>query len=147
MFGPPGLAYVYLVYGMYHCLNVVTEPEGRAAAILVRAAEPVLGVEAMRAARRSASRRRPAAGDVSRLASGPGVLCRAMSITRADSGLDLLDPDGPLRLELPAEPLPAARVAATARVGIDYAPEPWRGIAWRFLDRESPAVSGPRVRP
>jgi DNA-3-methyladenine glycosylase len=141
MFGPPGVAYVYLVYGMYHCLNVVTEPEGRAAAILIRAAEPLAGLEAMRAARaghRGPARPMPDA----RLASGPGVLCAAFSITRADTGLDLLDDAGSLRLELAAATLPADRIAETARVGIDYAAVEWRDRPWRFVDRASPSVSG-----
>lgn len=146
MFGPPGVAYVYLVYGMYHCLNVVTEPEGRAAAILIRAAEPVSGLGAMRHARLAGEPRgRVAATAISdrRLASGPGVLCRAMSITRLDTGRDLLDPSSPLRLELADAALPAERVATGPRVGIDYAPEPWRSIAWRFADAASPSLSRP----
>lgn len=140
MFGPPAVAYVYLVYGMHHCLNVVTEPDGRAAAVLIRAAEPVAGEAAMRAARAAAtaSRRSP------RLLSGPGVLCAALSVTRADSGVDLLSPASPLRLDLMAEPLPDDRIAATPRIGIDYAAEPWRSRPWRFIDRASEAVSGRR---
>jgi DNA-3-methyladenine glycosylase len=150
MFGPPGVAYVYLVYGMYHCLNVVTEPEGSPAAILVRAVEPVAGVAAMRDARAAFRARRVArvargVPSDARLASGPGVLCAAFSITRDDTGVDLLDPAGPVRLELGAVPLPADRLAATARVGIGYAPPPWRDEPWRFIDRASAAVSGPRA--
>ena len=147
MFGPPGVAYVYLVYGMHHCLNVVTEPEGTAAAVLVRAVEPIAGLAAMRAARLAtratrATRIARSAPPDRRLASGPGVLCAAFSITRADTGRDLLDPSGELRLELAASPLPDERVAATPRIGIDYAPTPWRDEAWRFIDRSSAAVSG-----
>jgi DNA-3-methyladenine glycosylase len=147
MFGPAGQAYVYLVYGMYHCLNVVTEPEGRAAAVLIRAAEPISGVDAMFAARldHRARRRRavpPAAIPVDRLASGPGVLCAALSIDRSATGLDLLDPTGPLRLELPAEPVPDSRIGTSPRIGIAYAAEPWRSAPWRLFDRASAAVSG-----
>jgi DNA-3-methyladenine glycosylase len=143
MFGPPGLAYVYLVYGMYDCLNVVTEPEGRAAAVLIRALEPVAGTAVMRDAREHARARRgirPVADE--RLASGPGLLCAAMSIDRGDTGRDLLDPASPLRLEIPAGGLPAARVGRTPRVGIGYAGEPWRSRPWRFVDLASRAVSG-----
>lgn len=159
MFGPPGLAYVYLIYGMYDCLNVVTEREGRPAAVLVRAVEPLEGVERMRAARlaHAAARRRDPdgvwrAGEAkrlahlveSRLASGPGLVCAAFSITRAaDDGRDLCAPDSPLRV-LPAPPdEPSCRVVATPRIGVGYAGEPWRSNAWRLFDGESPAVSGP----
>jgi DNA-3-methyladenine glycosylase len=148
MFGPAGRAYVYLVYGMYHCLNVVTEPDGRAAAVLIRAAEPIAGIDAMRAARldhRGARRRSPrpaAAIPTGRLARGPGVLCAALSIDRTATGLDLLDPGSPLRLELPDEPVPDDRIATSPRIGIDYAPEPWRSAPWRLFDRASAAVSG-----
>ena len=82
MFGPPGHAYVYLIYGMYHCLNLVTEPEGEAGCVLVRALEPVTGIEAMRA-------RRPKARQLHHIASGPGKLTRAMGITLAHYGADL----------------------------------------------------------
>ncbi len=155
MFGPPGVAYVYLVYGMYHCLNVVTEEAGRAAALLVRAVEPVGGIEAMRAARlaraldRSScrapenverTRRVIEALPAERLASGPGLLCDAFSIGRADDGLDLCDEASPLRLEVGREddPLP---VETGPRVGIDYAPEPWRSLPWRFFVPSSPSLS------
>jgi DNA-3-methyladenine glycosylase len=148
MFGPPGRAYVYLVYGMYHCLNVVTEPEGQAGAVLIRAAEPVEGLESLQAARRayraspeSHGKARPQ--QAGRVASGPGGLCAAMSIDRSDTGLDLLDAAGRLRLELPATPLAATRIGTSARIGIGYAPEPWQSAPWRFFDRDSPAVSGP----
>lgn len=143
MFGPAGIAYVYLVYGMYHCLNVVTEPGGVPAAVLIRAAEPVEGVEAMRAARAAHRPSRTGISDA-RIASGPGVLCAAMSIDRSDSGCDLLDAAAPLRLEVPVTPLPGDRIGASPRIGIAYAAEPWRSQPWRFVDRASVAVSGPR---
>jgi DNA-3-methyladenine glycosylase len=163
MYGRPGIAYVYLVYGMYDCLNVVTEPEARAAAVLIRAVEPVEGVAAMRQARIARTRRRgppdaerattqeresqrlarlPAA----RLAAGPGLVAAAFDITRADTGVDLLDPASPLRLE---EGSPPTSINTTPRVGIGYAAEPWRSMAWRLFDASSPAVSGirsPRAR-
>jgi DNA-3-methyladenine glycosylase len=82
MFGPPGHAYVYLIYGMYHCLNLVTEPDGEAGCVLIRALEPVAGIEAMRA-------RRPKARRLHDLASGPGKLTRAMGITLAHYGADV----------------------------------------------------------
>jgi len=151
MYGPPGIAYVYLVYGMYDCLNVVTEPEGRPAAVLVRAVEPVEGVAVMRQARVARTRRRGPPGRLEtlpapRIAAGPGLLAAAFDITRADSGIDLLDPTSALRIESGEAPV---AVVATPRVGIGYAAEPWRSIPWRLIDPSSPAVSGalgPRVR-
>jgi DNA-3-methyladenine glycosylase len=146
MFGPPGRAYVYLVYGMYHCLNVVTEPEGSPSAVLIRAVEPLSGLPEMREARaRVGSRARVGRGagqpNDDRLASGPGLVCAAFSITRTDDGVDLLDPAGDLRLEpAPADEL--LPVAASARIGIDYAPEPWRSKPWRFFVPGNASVSG-----
>ena len=151
MYGPPGVAYVYLVYGMYDCLNVVTEPEGRPAAVLIRAVEPVEGVGAMRDARtRRALARSRTPGDaaraaerlaalpLARLASGPGLVAAAFDISRRDTGTDLLDAVAGLRL---ATGEPAERVEATPRIGIAYAAEPWRSRPWRFVDPTSPAVS------
>jgi DNA-3-methyladenine glycosylase len=143
MFGPPGIAYVYLVYGMHHCLNVVTEAVTRPAALLVRAVEPLAGLEAMRAARAAAARR-PASRPVpdARLAAGPGLVGAAFSIDRTLTGLDLCDPASPLRLEpAPAGDRPPV-VLATPRVGIDYAGEPWVSVPWRFVDAGSASVSG-----
>ena len=166
MYGPPGVAYVYLVYGMYDCLNVVTEPEGRAAAVLIRAVEPIDGVDAMRDARvrRAAARARTSEDrarvaarlrslPAARLAAGPGLVAAAFDITRAETGLDLLDPRSTLRLaageaaageaaagEAAAGDL-ATHVEATPRIGIGYAAEPWRSHLWRFVDPASPARS------
>lgn len=150
MYGPPGIAYVYLVYGMYDCLNVVTEPDGRPAAVLIRAVEPMEGGAAMRQARIARARRRgpPTAGRLeqlaeARLASGPGLVAAAFDITRSDTGADLLDAASTLRLE---RRRPPSEIVATPRVGIAYAAEPWRSQPWRLLDPASPAVSGPRYR-
>ena len=143
MYGPPGIAYVYLVYGMYDCLNIVTEPEGRPAAVLIRAVEPVEGAALMRQARTARARRRGPPSrleslPVARLASGPGLVAAAFDITRAETGLDLLDHASPLRLERSTLP---TEVLATPRVGIAYAAEPWRSVPWRLVDPASPAVS------
>lgn len=160
MFGPPGIAYVYLVYGMYECLNVTTEPDGSAAAVLIRAVEPTDGLPAIRAARLEWARRRAgtAAGEpgtrvvearldalpTARLASGPGLVAVAFGIHRTDTGLDLLDARSRIRLEPRSADAPAPDVVTTPRVGIGYAPEPWRSLPWRFVDAGSPAVSGTR---
>jgi DNA-3-methyladenine glycosylase len=161
MWGRPGTAYVYLVYGMYDCLNVVTEPEGRPAALLIRAVEPIDGIEAMRMGRITALRgRRTATPEalaaererVERLpdahvARGPGLVAAAFSIDRRHTGLDLLDPVSPLRLETedPADRRPDP--VWTPRVGIAYAGAPFTELRWRLVDRSSPSVSGPRPRP
>ncbi len=162
MYGPPGNAYVYLVYGMYDCLNIVTEPEGRPAALLVRAVEPLEGIEAIRSARLAGWRRRrkePPTEEAeaaeatrldglsaTRLASGPGLVAAAFGIDRTMTGLDLLDPSSPLRIELapPDEPRPA--VETTPRIGIGFAGAPWTDVPWRFIVAGHPSVSGPASR-
>lgn len=158
MFGPAGHAYVYLVYGMYDCLNVVTEPDGAPAALLVRAVEPLEGIDAMRVDRvvRSTTRRRSltterAAAEAERiarlpserLASGPGLVAAAFGLDTGWTGLDLCDPTSPLRLE--GAPAGEARPAidATARIGIDYSGDPWTARPWRLVERGHPSVSGP----
>jgi DNA-3-methyladenine glycosylase len=94
VFGPPGHAYVYFIYGMYYCLNVSCEPPGRAGCILVRALEPISGLDAMASAR-GISNVRPAL-----LTSGPGRLCQAFGITRAaDNGADFTSPDSDLQIK------------------------------------------------
>ena len=155
MFGPPGRAYVYLVYGMYECLNVVTQAQGTPAAVLVRAVEAVSGAEAMRqsridrliargrnwpADRLGRERVRIAGLPEARLASGPGLVCAAMSIGRNDNGGDLCDPSLSLRLERD-ELAAGAAVESGPRVGIGYAPEPWLSNAWRFWLAGNAAVS------
>ena len=117
MFGPPGYAYVYLVYGMYHCLNVVTEDVGFPAAVLVRALEPVDGITLP--------------------TSGPGRLCRALGIDRRHTGTDLTA--GPLYLAAGARP--DGPVVAGPRVGVPYAGA-WAHKPWRFYVRDNPWVSG-----
>jgi len=157
MHGPPGIAYVYLVYGMYDCLNIVTEPEGRPAALLVRAVEPLEGIDAMRSARMASWRRRrkqPAnVAEVAesarlerlpanRLASGPGLVAAAFGIDRTMTGLDLLDPSSPLRLEVAPSGEAPPPIETTRRVGIDFAGAPWTELSWRFVVAGHPSVSG-----
>ena len=159
MYGPPGKAYVYGVYGMHTCLNVVCGPVGTAWAILVRAVEPLAGVAAMREARHmkalaTRSEQRDAPGraadriatiPVMRLASGPGNVGAAFSIVRDDDGRDLLDPAGGLRLEARpgTDPLPTS--ASGPRIGVGFAGE-WAERPWRFWVADSKAVSGRRGR-
>ena len=162
MAGPPGIAYVYLVYGMYDCLNVVAEPAGRPSAVLIRAVEPLLGIEGMRAARLTVERRRRAARtdagsaaararlDVTpdhRLASGPGLVAAAFGVDTTWTGVDLCDPGSPLRLERDdAEPLDTVapdRILIGARIGVAYAGEDWAARPWRFAVAGHRSVSGP----
>ena len=122
MVGAPGHAYVYFVYGMHHCLNFVTEPQGVAGAVLIRAAEPLddgTGPTALR---------------------GPGRLCRGLSITIADKGVDLCARGAGLQVVDDGEPRP--RVARSARIGVDYSGPRWSRRRLRFYVPDSPAVSG-----
>ena len=135
MFGPPGHAYVYLVYGMHHCLNVVTEGEGRPAALLIRAVEALAGINAMRAARG-----RSGIPD-HRLAAGPGCAGAAFGVDRSLGGMDLCSPDAPLHLALAPDDEPPVAILAGPRVGIGYAGEPWTSMPWRLAVAGSPAVS------
>ncbi len=108
LFGPPGYAYVYLIYGMYYCLNFVAEPEHSAGCVLIRALEPLAGIEQMFV-------RRPAAKRVRDLASGPGRLALAMGIDGALNGSSLMD--GPLEVRTPDDPEPF-EIRTTPRIGI-----------------------------
>ncbi|MDR3699204.1 MAG: DNA-3-methyladenine glycosylase [Candidatus Sulfopaludibacter sp.] len=113
IFGPPGHAYVYFIYGMYECLNVVVGAAGTPGCVLVRALEPVWGIETMR-------RRRPAARRLQDLTAGPGKLTLALGITRAQYGADLTR--GSLVLRELAEPR-AIEVDVTPRIGISQCAE------------------------
>jgi len=125
MFGPPGHAYVYLIYGLYWCLNFVCEPEGVANAVLIRALEPTAGIAAMQKRRKL--------DDVRLLCAGPGRLCEALGVTRAHDGLAL--DRRPFRVI--ARPIDVP-IAIGRRIGITKAADkPWRyGLAGsRFLSR------------
>jgi len=135
MFGPPGIAYVYLVYGMHHCLNVVTEAEGRPAALLIRAVEPLEGLAAMREARG-----RPGIAD-HRLAAGPGCVGAAFSLDRAVTGTDLCSRTASLRLASAPPDEPAPSIITGPRIGIAYAGDPWTSMPWRLAVADSRALS------
>jgi len=117
MFGPPGHAYVYLIYGMYWCMNVVTEREGHASAVLLRAIEPLK--------------------DVSGRTQGPGLLCRAMSIDKRLNAHDLLSDN--FYIAAPARTRPF-KIVKRPRVGVDYARH-WARRHLRFYIRDNPFVS------
>lgn len=123
MFGPPGHAYVYFNYGVHWMLNVTAHPEHRAAAILIRAAEPLEGLEEMRVLR-------PRAKSPQSLLSGPGKIAAAFGITGADNGIPLFNGENELRLD------PGVRVAKIVqgpRIGIKTAQD----LLWRFADAEA----------
>jgi DNA-3-methyladenine glycosylase len=138
LFGPPGRAYVYLSYGIHSLLNFVCEPEGDAAAVLIRALEPTEGLDEMRARRGGLAAdmaQKPPRRDLE-LCSGPGKLTEALGIGLGENGADLTRP--PFRLELPVGP--SAEVVAGPRIGISKAVE----RPWRFCAAGSPYVSRPR---
>jgi DNA-3-methyladenine glycosylase len=135
MWGPAGHAYVYFVYGMHHCVNVVTRPPGYPEAVLIRALEPLDGLDLMRARRGL-----PADAPPWRLCRGPGALCRALGITRAENGADLTR--GALRLHDGPSVAPRL-VVRTPRIGVAYAGAD-AARPWRFLVRDVAAVSAPR---
>jgi DNA-3-methyladenine glycosylase len=124
MFGVPGVAYVYMIYGMYHCFNIVTEREGYAAAVLVRGIELADSLQG------------------ANLISGPGRLCRFLEIDRSLTGWDLTAGKA-LWLEDRGEPVSARSVQRSPRIGVEYAGK-WAKKPWRFFLKEG--VKGYRVR-
>ena len=126
MFGRPGHFYVYRSMGLHYCVNVVTEPEGRGAAVLLRAAEPLLGEARMRRLRGGRAGRE--------LMNGPGKLAQALAIGREHDGADALR--GPLRLER-RPGAPAFEIRVSPRIGISKAVD----LPYRFFARDSPHVS------
>jgi len=125
MYGKPGVAYIYFIYGMYHCLNFVTERKGFPAAVLLRAAEPISGIEIVRA--------NSSHGAEHALLSGPGKFCRGFGLTLAQNGLDLTGTE--LYLEDRCDP--ATEIGVSKRIGIRQGAEK----LWRFYDAKSDAAS------
>ncbi|WP_165067333.1 DNA-3-methyladenine glycosylase [Paludisphaera rhizosphaerae] len=119
MFGPPGFAYVYLIYGMYHCLNAVTGPDDHASAVLIRALEPVAGITGA--------------------TNGPGRLCRALEIDLGLYGHDLTS-GGELTIVRPKDFGAPFTIEAGPRIGVDYARE-WAQEPLRFTIAGSPCLS------
>jgi len=120
MYGPPGHAYVYFTYGNHWMLNAVTEREGCPAAVLIRAIQPIEGLEVM-SARRSG-----------RDTFGPGKLTLAMGIAKQENGVDLTRKDSDLWIEAGVS-VPDSAVTIGPRVGLNTVPEPWKSKPWRFL--------------
>jgi DNA-3-methyladenine glycosylase len=152
MYGSGGFAYVYLIYGMYYCMNVVTKGEGAPEAVLIRALEPLEGLELMAKRRglgragsnkepqgldRSGGSKEPQEGSLYNLCAGPGKLCQAMAIDKACYGLDLCGDE----LYIERGPKPAGGdILAAKRINVDYAGEA-KDYLWRFLLRDNPYVS------
>ncbi len=157
MFGPPGRAYVYLAYGLHYCFNAVTAPEGIPEAVLIRALEPLEGIDLMRRwrsgvwDRKDRMGRKPPRSDhpvhpvppceysgtpgVSKLASGPGNVTKALGISKAQDGFDLTA--RPLTIQSRPDGEPDPEVVATPRIGITRGAE----FPWRFVLKGSRAVS------
>ncbi len=129
MFGPPGRAYVYLCYGLHHMLNLVTGPSGEASAVLVRACEPLAGLDVVRARRRG--KHGPA------LLTGPGKVAEALAVDRSWCGHRVYAPG---ELEVHVGPVPPT-VLVGPRVGIDYAEPEHRALPWRFAAGDTAWVS------
>ncbi len=123
MYGSPGHAYVYFTYGMHWMLNFVTEAEGYPAAVLIRAILPVEGLDVI-AARRDGQ-------PFAHWTDGPAKLCQALGIDRRHNGLDLCAPQSEIFVQV-GESIPDSAVTIGPRVGLNYVPEPWKSIAWRF---------------
>ncbi len=132
MFGPPGRLYVYFTYGMHHCMNVVTGRDGEGSAVLLRAAEPVEGLESMRRLRGGVNDRL--------LCSGPARFTQAFAIGRAENGADLVESRSLFIAR--GRPLPESDVAVGTRIGITAGTD----RMWRYAQAGSPFVSRP-VRP
>jgi DNA-3-methyladenine glycosylase len=135
MFSAGGLAYVYLIYGMYHCLNVVTAEQDNPQAVLIRAVEPLTPLDAEHMALyRDIAVKRP-----SDLSGGPGKLCRALRIDKSLNGTRLDVHGGPLRLEKGDNPL-HLDIVQSPRINIPYAEE-YAHLPWRFYIKDNPYVS------
>jgi DNA-3-methyladenine glycosylase len=119
MYGPPGFAYVYFTYGMHWMLNAVTEREGFPAAVLIRAIQPVQGLEVISTRRQG------------RDTLGPAKLTQALGVDGSFNGIDLCDPSAGLWIEA-GLPVTQSDVSTGPRVGLDNVPEPWKSLPWRF---------------
>ena len=141
LFGPPGHAYVYFIYGVHYCLNFSCMPEGQAGSVLLRAIEPLDGIEAMAEARGVEPEKLDSIAGRRMLTSGPGRLCEALGITRARfNGQELYSAASPLRIV--DDSRRAGDIRETLRIGITKSSE----MPLRYLIADSPFVSGPRVQ-
>lgn len=128
-FGEGGFAYIYVIYGMHNCMNIVANKAGKAEAILIRALEPTDGIALMEKRRNTTK--------IKNLCSGPGRLCQAMDITREQYGMDLCGEE--LYLE-DAPPLSEPEIECSKRINVDYAEEA-KDYLWRFTIKDNPFLS------
>ena len=136
IFGPPGHAYVYFIYGVHYCLNISCMPEGEAGCILIRALEPVAGINEMAKARAMHGLDLKSPRNLQKLASGPGKLCEALAITRPrDNGKDMLSPRSDLQVV--DDGFKTGKIAVTSRIGITKSAD----MPLRYLISDSPFVS------
>jgi len=137
LYGKAGVAYIYLIYGMYHCFNIVTEKEGIAQAVLIRAVEPVEGIEEMCRLRFKKDFDSLKKSQIKNLTSGPGKLCIALDLTRENNKQDLCE--GNLYVE-PMDGKEEFKIVEDKRIGIDYAEEA-KDFLWRYYIKDNPYVS------
>lgn len=135
MYGPPGTCYVYIIYGMYHCLNIVTEEEGMPCAVLIRAIEPLEGLDIMALNRFGKKYSELKSSERKKLTNGPGKLCQALNIDKSLNKKSLLGDeiyilDNNEKFE----------IVSDKRIGIDYAEEA-KDFEWRFYIKDNPYVS------
>jgi DNA-3-methyladenine glycosylase len=140
IFGPPGHTYIYFIYGNHYCLNISCEPEGQAGCVLIRALEPLTGVEAMAKARGVSLQKPAGLRELKKLTSGPGRLAEAFGITRArDNGADVTNPNSGLWVA--SDGFKVKTIVATARIGITKSAD----LPLRFVVADNPFVSGKKA--
>lgn len=127
LYGPPGFSYVYFTYGLHWLLNVVARPENEPAGVLFRAIYPDEGLEIISANRGGQKRKN--------WCNGPAKLTRALAVDRKQNLSPLYDSKSPLHIE-PGITVPDRLIRTSPRIGVDYAPEPWKSIEWRFFVNE-----------
>lgn len=135
MFGPAGYGYVYFTYGMHWMFNVVTGQPDQANAVLIRALQPVEGMEQMAQLRGQ----RPLATKL--LSNGPGKLAQALAIDKSLNGANLCDPAGVIWIEETATAVGPEQIGTGPRIGLGKTPEPWYSVPWRYWLKENPFVS------
>lgn len=130
MFGHPGYSYIYMIYGINHCFNVVTEDHGYPAAVLIRAVEPIEGIDIMKGFRKLQEEKK--------LTNGPGKFCQAFKIDRTLSEIDLITSDE-LWIEDRGENIVKTDIIKAKRIGVDYAKE-YKDKLWRYYIKKNPWV-------
>jgi DNA-3-methyladenine glycosylase len=134
MFGPAGYAYIYMIYGMYYCFNIVTEKNGTAGAVLIRALEPII----LESQKIKSGQKDFAGKNIEKILNGPGKLCREFKIGKELNGVELSRKNG-LWLEN-GDDIPPRNITKTKRIGVDYAGK-WKDKSLRFYIKDNPFVS------